>query len=85
MKKWLFFAIIGKCQNQFTPPYFDQLSERHQLLYYVVGDVEITMMMVLVLTMVRKRAIVKAPLVEVRDDYVDDGAGVGYDFKEEGW
>ena len=43
------------------------------------------MMMVLVLTMVRKRAIVKAPLVEVRDDYVDDGAGFGYDFKEEGW
>ena len=22
-----------KCQNQLTPPYFDQLSERHQLLY----------------------------------------------------
>ena len=43
------------------------------------------MMMVLVLTMVRRRATVKAPLVEVRDDYVDDGAGVGYDFKEEGW
>ena len=42
------------------------------------------MMMVLVLTMVRKRAIAEAPLVEVRDDYVDDGAGVGYDFKEEG-
>ena len=32
MKKWLFFATIGKCQNQLTPPYFDQLSERHQLL-----------------------------------------------------
>ena len=43
------------------------------------------MMMVLVLTMVRRRAIVKAPLVEVHDDYDDDGAGVGYDFKEEGW
>ena len=43
------------------------------------------MMMVLVLTMVRRRATVKAPLVEVCDDYVDDGAGVGYDFKEEGW
>ena len=24
---------VGKCQNQLTPPYFDQLSERHQLLY----------------------------------------------------
>ena len=23
---------VGKCQNQLTPPYFDQLSERHQLL-----------------------------------------------------
>ena len=23
---------VGKCQNQITPPYFDQLSERHQLL-----------------------------------------------------
>ena len=22
-----------KCQNQLTPPYFDQLSERHQLLW----------------------------------------------------
>ena len=22
-----------KCQNQLTPPYFDQLSERHQLLF----------------------------------------------------
>ena len=22
----------GKCQNQLTPPYFDQLSERHKLL-----------------------------------------------------
>ena len=26
---------VGKCQNQLTPPYFDQLSERHQpLLHY---------------------------------------------------
>ena len=24
---------VGKCQNQLTPPYFDQLNERHQLLY----------------------------------------------------
>ena len=23
---------VGKCQNQLTPPYFDQLSERYQLL-----------------------------------------------------
>ena len=43
------------------------------------------MMMVLVLTMVRRRAIVKAPLVEVRDDDHDDDGGVGYDFKEGGW
>ena len=25
----------GKCPNQVTPPYFDQLSERHQLLYTI--------------------------------------------------
>ena len=28
---------VGKCQNQLTPPYFDQLSERHQLLWDLVS------------------------------------------------
>ena len=27
---------VGKCQNQLTPPYFDQLSERHQPLWWAV-------------------------------------------------